>query len=117
MAAAHPTTGFDACVRNVGDDFAPCANSAEGGVGSEMMVKASVRPRHAGRRVAVWSLRPHADWQKVATVRLGSGGRARYSWIPDDSDVYNNTSWRFRMVLPGHGSSDTVRIRIRSDDF
>jgi len=41
----------------------------------------------------------------------------RDCWSPEETDVYNNTSWRFRLVLPGHGHSDTVKVRVRSSDF
>jgi hypothetical protein len=41
----------------------------------------------------------------------------RWRWTPGEDDVYNFTAWRFRFVIPGHGVSDTVKVRVRSDEF
>jgi hypothetical protein len=118
VALTHPTTSFDACAKEVTVNVYPCTDKAEAGPGSNMMLKAVVTPRHAKSRATVWALRPHAaEWHKAGFALVRLGGRTRYYWGPDESDVYNNTSWRFRFALPGHGHSDTVKVRVRSADF
>ena len=117
-ASSHPTTTFDACVTARGS-LIRCSNlRLEAGDGTPVLLRAKLVPRHAGAAAWVKRLQPHADrWERIAQVIVSEEGRAHWLWIPGDEDVHNNTSWRFRFKIPGHGRSDIVRVRVRSDDF
>ena len=118
VASSHPTTAFDACVTARGS-LIRCSNRRlEAGDGTQVLLRAKLVPRHAGAVAWVKRLEPHADrWERVAQVTVSEEGRVRWLWVPRDQDVHNNTSWRFRFKIPGHGRSDIVRVRVRSDDF
>lgn len=74
-------------------------------------------PRHVGDVAYVKRLEPHADrWERVARVTVSDEGRVHWAWVPEQ-DIHNETSWKFRFTIPGHGRSDIVRVRVRSDDF
>lgn len=116
-AVAHPTDTFDLCAKPKGVAGEPCVNRVEVGRGAKVVFRADVRPSHADARARVWQLRPHADWEKVDIIDVTSDGRARWRWTPREDDIFNYTSWRFRFVIPSHGTSDTVMVRVRSDEF
>jgi hypothetical protein len=116
-AAGHGTRIFDACVTNarVGQ---PCLNRATVIARNSAFVRAHIRPRHAGYVARLWRLEPRAtEWTKVARVRVRKEGRVGYRWETTEDDIHNFTSWRFRYVLPRHGHSDTVKVRVITPDF
>ena len=117
VAAAHPATGFDACVTVRGASGEGCRNEVEAGRGTNLVFKAVVQPSHDRKVARGWLLRPHSrSWEKVTLVDARDG-RMRWRWVPRKGDIYNYTPWRFRFVIPGHGSSDTVKVRVRSEEF
>ena len=119
VASSHPTTTFDACVKYRYHTDMGCSNRRlEAGEGTHALLRATLIPRHAGAVAWVKRLEPHADrWERVVQVTVSDEGRVHWVWVPRDEDVRNNTSWRFRFKIPGHGRSDIVRVRVRSDDF
>lgn len=118
VASSHPTTTFDACVTYRHSDFRCSNRRVEAGDGTQVRLRAKLVPRHAGDVAWVKRLEPHADsWERVGQVTVSDEGRVHWLWVPTDQDVRNNTSWRFRFKIPGHGRSDIVRVRVRSDDF
>ena len=117
-AGSHPTTTFDACVTARHTDIRCSNQRLEAGEGTRVLLRAKLVPRHAGAVAWVKRLEPHSDrWERVAQVTVSEEGRAHWLWVPRDQDVHNNTSWRFRFKMPGHGRSDIGRVRVRSDDF
>ena len=119
LVSSHPSTTFDACVKYRHHTDMRCSNRRlEAGEGTHALLRATLVPRHAGAVAWVKRLEPHADrWERVARVTVSDEGRVHWVWVPRDEDVRNNTSWRFRFKIPGHGRSDVVRVRVRSDDF
>jgi hypothetical protein len=116
-AVAHQTRVFDACV-TVARAGQPCRNKVTVIARDAAYVRAHMRPLHAGAIARLWRLEPRAtEWIKVARVRVRDEGRMSYRWDPSDSDIHNFTSWRFRYVLPQHGHSDTVKIRVITPDI
>lgn len=115
-AVSHPTSSFDACVRHGADR---CRNSSVVIARDAVYVMAHhIRPTHAGDVARLWRLEPRADaWSPVAHVRVRPEGRLKWRWETSDEDIHNFTSWRFRYVLPGHGHSDTVKVRVITPDF
>jgi hypothetical protein len=76
-----------------------------------------MRPRHVGAVARLWRLEPRAtQWTKVARIRVRDEGRVGYRWITDEGDIHNFTSWTFRWVLPRHGHSDIVKVRVITPD-
>jgi len=86
--------------------------------GDATYVRATLRPRHAGHIARLWRIEPRAaGWEKVAAVRVRDEGRLGYRWETSFDDVHNFTSWQFRYVLPRHGHSDTVKVRVITPDI
>lgn len=116
-AAAHPTREFDACVTNTRAGQR-CRNTTSVSSGDVVYVEAHhLSPRHAGEIARIWRLEPRSTWMKVARERVRDEGRLRWRWETTDDEIHNWTSWRLRYVLPGHGHSDTVKVRVSTPDI
>lgn len=112
-ASGHQTDVFDACAKE-GRFGQPCRNQETVIGGDAVFLRAVLKPKHAGEAARVWRARPHATWTKIALTTVHPEGRIRWNWHTTVQDVHNFTSWRFRFVIPGHGQSDIVKVRVIS---
>jgi hypothetical protein len=110
-AAAHPTTRFRACTRHL-----PRMCMRVGAAfhyGDTVIVKARVRPRHAGFRADVLRRNPHGSiWRRVATVRVSETGTMRYRWETRYGDAVQDAPYRFRFRIRDHGSSNATEAYV-----
>jgi hypothetical protein len=115
-ASGHEARSFDACAKAYRISV-PCRTRTEAGSGVKVVIRGHIRPSHEGKTARVWRQEPHSNWQKVAFVKVRSGGKFHWYWTPSDDDIYNYTPWRFRFAIPGHGQSNIARVLVRSSDF
>lgn len=109
-ASGHPTQTFNACVTK---QSSRCVDALGAFAGEVVNVKAHhISPNHEGALARLWMLEPHHEWTKVALVRVRPEGRLSWNWQTTQDDIYPFRPWNFRYVLPGHGHSDTVRVKV-----
>ena len=117
-ASSHPIESFDVCVKPRGVPIVHCRGKAEGGKGTEFVLRGELAPHHVGSSAFVMRLEPHAErWERVAITPILAGGSGRWYWTPKERHIRNFTAWQFRLKVPGHGWSDIVKVLIRSDEF
>jgi hypothetical protein len=109
-ALAHSMSRFDSCVGN--RHFNVVCRDRYLVLPGDRVWHARAKPSHSGQTVRIWRRNPDADWVKVANKqRLGPRGWLHWSWQTEARHVAD-VAYRFRVVLPGHGKSDTVRIPV-----
>jgi hypothetical protein len=107
---------FDVCVTSARHGRV-CDRAVEVKAGKEAFFRGSVYPPHTGLYAIVWGLEPHAaTWTKMAHRYVHNENKRvniGWAWQTTEQDVHNYASWRFRMIVPGHGQSrKDVRVRV-----
>jgi len=113
--AAHRITSFDACVGNRHRTVL-CRDRYLALAGDGVWLHAHARPNHTGRSVSVWRRDSQGVWRKVAhRPSLDDRGWVRWRWQTEAHHA-KDVAYRLRVVLPGHGTSDTVRLLVIEPD-
>jgi hypothetical protein len=105
VAIAHPAGEFDACLTSPDVDF--CSDSFSYIFGDTVVLKGVVETVHA--RAIVLRRTPHEPgWHRVGSVAISDAGRMRFIWRTHRPDAVQDAPYRFRIQIPGHGTSDVV---------
>jgi hypothetical protein len=108
-AAAHDATRFRACTVSGG-----CSRIGAAFLyGDTVVIRAKVRPPHAGYVASVLRRAPRSDrWVRVARVTVSDSGRMRYRWRTEREDAVQDRPYRFRFRIQGHGTSNSTEAYV-----
>ncbi len=108
-AAAHDARRFRACTASGG-----CFTIGAAFLyGDTVVVRAKVRPPHAGYVASVLRRAPRSDrWVRVARVTVSASGRMRYRWRTEREDAVQDRPYLFRFKIPGHGTSNRTEAYV-----
>jgi hypothetical protein len=107
-ATANVPESFTACIGPVQSDY--CSTDDTYLAGDDLWLRGKVKPAHAGMIATVQTKEPGEDvWQGVATDTISDAGKMRWTWATDVSDA-RTKPYRLRWKIPGHGTSEVVKV-------